>query len=115
MMTEHDHQKIVIAAIRRDFPDLIIFAIPNAGTASPQRGRWLKEEGLLAGVPDLMVARAAHGFHGLFVEMKTLTGSTSKEQKAIIAKLSAEGYLCKVCKGHESALSAIREYLEPTP
>ncbi len=113
-MNEHEHQKIVIAAIRRDFPDVILFAIPNIGTAIPQRGRWLKDEGVLAGVPDLMVARAAQGFLGLFVEMKTLTGSTSKEQKAIIAKLSSEGYLCKVCKGHESALSAIREYLGST-
>jgi hypothetical protein len=113
-MDEHNHQKIVIAAIRRDFPDLIIFAIPNAGTASPQRGAWLKAEGLLAGVPDLMVARAAQGFLGLFVEMKTLTGYASKEQKAMIARLQAEGYRCEVCKGYEAALAVIRSYLDVT-
>jgi len=110
-MTEHDHQRIVISIIRRDFPGLLIFAIPNAGTASPQRGARLKEEGLLAGVPDLMVARAAQGFYGLFVEMKTLTGSASKEQKSVIAKLQAEGYRCEVCKGYAAALEAIRGYL----
>lgn len=110
-MLEHDHQRIVVATIRRDFPDLIIFAIPNAGTASPQRGARLKEEGLLAGVPDLMVARASQGFYGLFVEMKSLTGSASKEQKALTARLQAEGYKCAVCKGYQAALDVIREYL----
>lgn len=113
-MTEHEHQKIVVATIRRDFPDLVIFAIPNAGTSSPQRGAWLKEEGLLAGVPDLMVARASQGFNGLFVEMKTPTGSTSKEQKKVIAQLQQEGYRCEVAKGYEKALIIIREYLEAT-
>jgi len=111
-MTEHDHQKIVISTIRRDFPGVLIFAIPNAGTASPQRGARLKEEGLLAGIPDLMIARAAQGFHGLFVEMKTLAGSASKEQKAVIAKLQAEGYRCEVAKGYDCALKIIRDYLE---
>lgn len=110
-MIEHDHQKIVISTIRRDYPDLLIFAIPNIGTASPQRGARMKAEGVLAGIPDLMVARAAQGFLGLFVEMKTLTGSASKEQKAVIAKLQAEGYRCEVCKGYAAALEVIRGYL----
>ena len=110
-MTEHDHQRIVISTIRRDYPDLLIFAVPNIGTASPQRGARMKAEGVLAGIPDLMIARAAQGFHGLFVEMKTLTGSASKEQKSVIAKLQAEGYRCEVCKGYAAALEAIRGYL----
>ena len=110
-MTEHDHQRIVISTIRRDYPDLLIFAVPNIGTASPQRGARMKAEGVLAGIPDLMIARAAQGFCGLFVELKTLTGSASKEQKSVIAKLQAEGYRCEVCKGYAAALEAIRGYL----
>lgn len=114
-MLEHEHQKIVVATIRRDFPDLIIFAIPNAGTASPQRGAWLKDEGVLAGVPDLMVARASQGFLGLFVEMKKPKGSASPEQKAVMATLAKEGYLCRVCKGYQAALDEIRYYLTGDP
>ena len=67
----------------------------------------MKAEGVLAGIPDLMIARAAQGFYGLFVEMKTLTGSASKEQKAVIAKLQAEGYRCEVAKGYDCALKII--------
>ena len=110
-MLEHDHQKIVVAAIRRDFPDVVIFAIPNAGTASAQRGARLKEEGVLAGIPDLMVARASNGKLGLFVEMKTTKGYASPEQKDMIAALQAEGYAAEVCRGYESALATIRNYL----
>ena len=112
IMLEHEHQKIVVAEIRRDFPDVLIFAIPNAGTASPQRGARLKEEGLLAGIPDLMIARASQGKLGLFVEMKSETGGASPEQKKMIAKLQAEGYAAIVCKGYAAALTAIRAYLD---
>lgn len=111
-MDEHNHQKIVVSTIRREHPDILIFAIPNGGKRTALQGSRLKDEGVLAGVPDLMVAHAAHGYHGLFVEMKTPHGSTSKEQKTVIAQLAKEGYLCTVAKGYEQALSAIRDYLQ---
>jgi hypothetical protein len=46
-MTEHDHQKVFVAWARRNYPDLVLFAIPNGGIRDAITARKLKEEGVL--------------------------------------------------------------------
>lgn len=72
----------------------------------------LKATGVVAGVPDLMVAAPRGAWHGLFVEMKVQSGGrVSTEQKEWIAYLAEQGYRAEVCNGFEAAKAVIREYM----
>lgn len=114
--SEHHEQVIVNRyCLIRKIP---MFAIPNGtylnGTTLQRAKQMnhLKAEGLRKGVPDLFIPVAKKGYHGLFIEMKRIKGSTtSKEQKEWIALLELQGYKAVVCKGSEEAIEVIEEYM----
>jgi len=87
-----------------------IFAIANGGHRHISVARRLKSEGVLAGVPDLLLCVARGGFHGLFLEMKTKDGRLSKEQKERGDSFRDEGYQVVVVRGCLEAMAAIEEY-----
>ena len=95
------------------WPDAVMFAIPNGGWRSLRTATRLKAEGVLAGVPDIFLAAPRGSSHGLFVEMKRTSGGTvSKAQKLVMARLMAAGYACRVCKGFAEARDAVEGYLD---
>lgn len=72
----------------------------------------LKEEGVLSGVPDLVVAKRRGSWGGLYIEMKRRSGGTvSDNQKAILAKLVSEGYAASVARGTEEAWDIFETYM----
>ncbi len=89
----------------------LLFAVPNAGQRNKVAGGRLKAEGMKAGVCDLLLLFPAHGFHGLAVEMKSMTGYASREQKDFLQALRANGYRAEVCRGWEQAWKVIAEYV----
>lgn len=94
------------------WPELSLFhAIPNGGHRARRTAVQLKAEGVLAGVPDYALPVARGGYHGLYVELKSMRGYASKEQKAFIAAVRAHGYRAEVCRGWEQAWGVIRDYL----
>ena len=80
ILSEHYEQALVIQFMRRNYPEVLIFAIPNGGQRNAATGARLKAEGVVPGVPDLFIPA-----WGLFIEMKTLTGKVSLEQKAMLS------------------------------
>lgn len=119
-MSEHDEQVRVIdwcfthtAAV----PELdLIFAIPNGamlggGKVGAIRANRLKAEGLRPGVCDLFLPVARGGYHGMFIEMKTLTGSLSENQEQFIERVTEQGYFAPVCFGADEAIENIEWYL----
>lgn len=89
-----------------------LFAIPNGGWRNKATAGRLKAEGVKAGVPDLCLPVARHGFHGLYIEMKVLYGgASSMAQKEWHARLRAQGYQVTVCHGWLAAARCIFEYL----
>lgn len=103
---------------RREYPELqLLFAIPNGAYFGKDRFKAmrqmvrLKAGGLKKGVPDLFLPFPNSEFHGLFIEMKSLKGVASPEQKQWIEKLSKLGYRAEVCKGGQQALDVIMDYL----
>ena len=121
--TEHDEQVALFDwanVMSARYPVLeLIHAIPNGGLRNKITARKLKKEGVKAGVPDvfLPVARSAKNplfwySHGLYIEMKRQKGGTVTEnQKWWHEKLREQGYLVKVCKGYDEAVTVISEYL----
>jgi len=89
----------------------LIFSIPNGAATSAKNRLNLFLEGLTAGVPDLFLAEARHGFNGLFVEMKTNDGLESHDQKRIRLLLNERNYLVYVARSSETAIQLIEDYL----
>lgn len=86
-------------------------AFPNAGKRSVIMGKYMKQEGLQPGMPDLFLAIPTKEHHGLFIEMKRKTGGRlSENQKAMIDNLQPD-YKAIVCYGFEDARVAICQYL----
>lgn len=116
-MSENQHQAFVIkwsqqAAIRRKWPELcLLFHIPNERICSAQQGANLKRMGVKRGVPDLCLPVARGIYQGLFIEMKTKTGTPTEDQKWWGERLKEQGYMWDVCKGWESAVRLLEAYL----
>lgn len=99
----------------RDLSDLL-FHIPNGGFRNAREAARLKAQGVKAGVPDLMLARpnglfSARTYHGLFIEMKTSTGTLDKHQASYHAQLQAQGYRVEVIRSLADFQALITEYL----
>jgi hypothetical protein len=87
-------------------------AIPNGGRRSKREAGRLKAEGVVAGVADIFVAYPVPGFHGLYIEMKSLTGKPSREQQDWIRDSLALGYQAAVCRGADEAMKVWLEYVD---
>lgn len=114
-MTEAQHQKLIFQwalAIRSKYPDLkLLHHIPNGGKRDKIEAVNLKAQGVKRGVPDLHLPVSRHGFHSLYIELKTETGKTSPEQDWWINGLEAVGNCARVCHGYEEAIRLIEWYL----
>lgn len=82
-MTEHQHQCAFIQWFEAQYPNVLIFAIPNGGQRHIGTARKLKAEGVRAGIPDLCVPKWK-----LWIEMKKIKGKLSDEQIGMINYLT---------------------------
>jgi len=127
--TEHEDQATVLKwteAFSAVFPEAcLLFAIPNGGLRpkrfagfrkgkpiyySPAANK-LRAEGVKAGVPDLFLPVARHGYYGLFIEMKRQSGSATPDQEFWHLMLRNQNYAVCVCRGADVAINAISGYL----
>ena len=100
-------------AIRAKWPELkLLFHIPNERNCTPQQGKNLQRMGVKRGVPDMFLPVPRGIYHGLYIEMKTERGTPTKEQKWWGEQLQEQGYMWCACKGWESAVSLLEEYLQ---
>ena len=117
-MTEHEHAKALMEWCKYSegqFPELkLIFAIPNGGARHKAVAGKMKAEGVKAGVPDYFLPVARKNFNGLFIELKTEKGKTTKKQNDWLFTLNEQGYLTVVCKGWFAASDILKSYLRST-
>lgn len=92
-------------------PNVVLAAIPNGGARDAITGARLKREGVVRGMPDLVLLCARSGRHALFVEMKTKRGRVSESQRDLFPLLEAQGYGVAVCRGWREAADAVEAYL----
>ncbi len=116
--SEAQHQMAVIKwtqqpSIRSKYPELkLLHHIPNGGTRDTIEANRLKLQGVKKGVPDLCLPVARGRYHGLYIEMKTDTGTTTKDQDWWGAQLEEQGYYWEVCRGWENAVRVLEWYLD---
>lgn len=93
-------------------PEIVVFAIPNAGRRGFNTAAKLKAEGMMAGVADLEFLFPVNEPGGCcaFLEMKTIGGSLSVPQMAFRAKLARLGIRWETAKTLDEALDVMRAW-----
>ncbi len=116
---EHTEQAIVVGRFRNFYPEAagLLFAVPNAkGTRTTKEMRRLKDEGVLAGVSDLILMCPRGKYHGAVIEMKRREGGRlSKEQRTFLDKARAEGFHTIVGVGADDAWLQLDMYMDLGP
>lgn len=135
---EKQNQKALIKWFKFAFPnyDGLLFAINNSEYIADEKmraakGKDLKDMGVVAGTPDLMLAipvtrevetmtygrlgpkRVIENIRipGMFIEMKSKDGKLSASQKAAHERLIKQGYKVVTCYHWEEAEKEINRYL----
>jgi hypothetical protein len=113
-MSEHDEQCAFIRWFRHAYPKKLIAAFANDGKRTPRQGAWMKDQGLLPGMPDILIASQNSGYPALFIEMKYGRNKLTESQESIKKQLESEGYLVKVCYSWQEAKVEVECYFENT-
>ena len=113
--SEHAIQAAFIHWVRAasgTIPELrLLFAVPNGGHRHARTAATLQSEGVIPGIPDILLPVARGGWVGMAFEFKSAKGSLSTAQSDYIARLTAENWLVMVCKDTEGAIAAATNYL----
>jgi hypothetical protein len=117
--SEHEIQASFIKEIRlleQRYPELkTLFAVPNAAKRSFKLAAMLKAEGMLSGVPDIVLPAARKGFNGLMIEFKKpLTGKLTGAQECYIDLIVKENWLVVVMTDAQAAIDVVKNYLGVT-
>ena len=114
--SEHQEQVELVARVRHFHPGTLVFAIPNGGARLKQEAVRLKAEGVLAGVPDLLVPEPRGPYHGLFVEMTRIGGKATQDQGRRMVQLTDRGYKVYLAnRGSDDAFAMVEDYLALPP
>ena len=94
-------------------PELgLLYHVPNGGKRDIKTAMRLKQEGVKAGIPDIVLPVSRGGYHGLYIELKVGKNKPTKEQLKWLESLEQEGYYTTWCIGSQEAIKTIEEYLE---
>lgn len=115
-MSESHLQSAVVQYIKLQYP-FIRYCATMGGQYQPYKSQRMKMKhtGFVKGIPDLIIYEARGGYFGFFIEIKTLKGYPTKEQKQWIEDLNKRGYLACCLKGLDSIISAIDVYFKLPP
>jgi len=106
--SEHSEQVGFINWFRSQYPEILIFAIPNGEKRAISVAKRLKAEGVVRGVPDLFIPA-----WNLWVEMKRVSGGRlSTDQKQMISYLENIGHTVIVGKGATDASQQVLKFME---
>lgn len=110
---ESNIQQSCVTWFRLQYPSLSVnlFAVPNGGARRRIESAIMKAEGVTAGVSDLILLYASHGFHALCVEMKTAKGRQQLTQKKWQEAVEASGYKYVICRSVDDFIEQINAYL----
>lgn len=82
--------------------------VPNGGKRSIVAGHRLRQEGMVAGFPDLIVWMP--GGRIAFMECKTAKGRLSEAQHREIQQLRKDGFAVAVVRSVDEAMAAVRAW-----
>jgi hypothetical protein len=110
--TESVEQIKFVQHVRTFYPDLVIFSIPNGGDVSATQRIRLTQEGMLAGVPDVMVM--ALDLPVLAIEFKRPDGKgkISAEQQAVQVQMEGVGAIVRIATSSDQAKAHLTAWIQ---
>lgn len=111
---EHNLQAAEVRYIRWAYPDLegVFFAVPNCGKRTIRQAAWLKEEGMKAGVSDMLFLKRTSRYGFLCIENKTPKGRQEPEQKVFQYEVERHGGKYIIVRSIDEFIQAIDNYLK---
>lgn len=106
-------QRECVQWFRVVFPMYLIFSVPNGGSRNKLEAKRMKDEGVLAGVADLVILKNGIRSGALFIEMKHGANRQSIAQKEFEKYCIANDYQYNVCKSLEEFQTITEKYLLP--
>lgn len=89
---------------------LMLFAVPNGGKRNLREAIFMKNEGVVAGVSDLILLIGRKGFNSLCIEMKNKTMQTLNQKTwQVNAELNGNKYV--VCRSFDEFRKEIETYI----
>ena len=112
--TEHNIQSACVRWFRVTYPAMknVLFAIPNAARRSARNGAYMKEEGMLSGVSDLILLKSNRYYGALCIEMKKHGGYQSQSQKDWQKDAEANGAKYVVCRSLDEFMNEVNNYIK---
>lgn len=111
--TESQIQKDCVRWFRLQYPaiEALFFAVPNGGARNAWTAKIMKDEGVRAGVADLVLLLPRSGFAYLCIEMKKPGGRQSESQIEFqkMAEKARGRYV--ICHSLDEFVKAVREYI----
>ena len=104
----HIEESIQVACVkwfRLQYPNLVIFAVPNGGSRNLYEAKNMKESGTLAGVADLVIV--GNGGRVLFVEMKAGKNKQEDSQVLFQNKVEKLGHKYIICRSREQFMKEV--------
>ncbi len=110
---EHKIQASCIRWFRLQYPQLrnILFAVPNAARRSARNGAYMKEEGMLSGVADLVLLKSNRFYGALCIEMKKPGEYQRTAQKEWQKECEAAGNKYVVVRSLDEFIKVVTDYL----
>ena len=111
-MSESRLQSEVVKYIQLQYPKARYCASLGGIRTSMTQAVMAKRTGYVKGFPDLFVYEPSPcgKYHGLALEIKTIKGRATKEQKEWIEALNERGYKAVIVKGLPDILNCIDSY-----
>lgn len=105
--SEHIEQVAFVRWFRAEYPNVMIFAIPNGELRAISVAQRLKAEGVVSGIPDLFIPE-----WNIWIEMKRQKGGkVSKEQRKIHEQLRTIGHTVIIGYGHKDAIEKLQSII----
>lgn len=104
----HIEESIQVACVkwfRLQYPNLVIFAVPNGGSRNLYEAKNMKESGTLAGVADLVIV--GNGGRVLFIEMKAGKNKQEDSQVLFQNKVEKLGHKYIICRSKEQFMKEV--------
>lgn len=110
---EHRIQCACVKWFKLEYPKLknVLFAVPNAARRSARNGAYMKDEGMLPGVADLILLKSNHFYGGLAIEMKKPGEYQRTVQKEWQKECEAAGNKYVVCRSLDEFMKVVTDYL----
>lgn len=108
--SERYEQIVAVTWLRKH--GIVVHHSPNGGRRDAREGAAFKAMGVSAGFPDLTLPYARNGYHGLYIEVKTVIGGRLQESQIEWGEfLKNQGYAWYEAKGAVEVVQIVCDYL----